>query len=333
MVGRSGPDGRAVRSRRQQRTDPRRAVTRWSAALTRAGITDPHLRHAYDAQRTLVRRNRREEYLATRLLLPAPIHPAVIAAVAFMDETDRRIDSGDIPTRQDTLRSWDRQVTAALAGEPTENETLRVLADTARRHPVLGARVRGFLDGAPVEATWSGFATEADFQDYVDRYSLPALMLTASLIGPAPDAEQHEPFRRGCRRLIEAMQRTDFLADLAEDVGQGRVGIPKDELDRHGLDFDSLRERPQECAPAVGRLVDAQAERAGTVLARCRSLPELVAPEYRPFLSALISVQELRLEAVRRNRGSLLQRGASPAPSAALRVLWRGYRAARGGRF
>ncbi|NUS77330.1 MAG: hypothetical protein HOV70_14180, partial [Streptomyces sp.] len=86
-------------------------------------------------------------------------------------------------------------------------------------------------------------------------------------------------------------------------------------------------------APAVGRLVDAQAERAGTVLARCRSLPELVAPEYRPFLSALISVQELRLEAVRRNRGSLLQRGASPAPSAALRVLWRGYRAARGGRF
>ncbi|NUR67392.1 MAG: squalene/phytoene synthase family protein, partial [Streptomyces sp.] len=251
-------------------------MTRWFVALTRAGITDPHLRHSYDAQRTLVRRNRREEYLATRLLLPAPIHPAVIAAVAFMDETDRRIDSGDIPTRQDTLRSWDRQVTAALAGEPTENETLRVLADTARRHPVLGARVRGFLDGAPVEATWSGFATEADFQDYVDRYSLPALMLTASLIGPAPDAEQHEPFRRGCRRLIEAMQRTDFLADLAEDVGQGRVGIPKDELDRHGLDFDSLRERPQECAPAVGRLVDAQAERAGTVLARCRSLPELV---------------------------------------------------------
>ncbi|MFI9833560.1 hypothetical protein ACIHIX_38410 [Streptomyces sp. NPDC051913] len=91
---------------------------------------------------------------------------------------------------------------------------------------------------------------------------------------------------------------------LAERLA--RVGFPQDELDRHGLDFGSLRERPQECAPAVGRLVDSQAERAETVLARCRcrcrSLPELVAPEYRPFLNALISVQELRLDAVQRNR-------------------------------
>ncbi|NUO41900.1 MAG: hypothetical protein HOV82_07665 [Streptomyces sp.] len=97
--------------------------------------------------------------------------------------------------------------------------------------------------------------------------------------------------------------------------------------------MDSLRERPPECAAAVGRLVDVQTERAGTVLGQCRSLPELVVPEYRPFLSALISVPELRLEAVRRDRGSLLQRGASPAPSVALRVLWRGYRAARDRRF
>ncbi|MDT7839776.1 phytoene/squalene synthase family protein [Streptomyces justiciae] len=301
-------------------------MTRWSAALTQAGITDPQLRRSYDVQRKLVRRNRREEYLAVRLLLPARIHPGVIAAVAFMDETDRRIDSGDIPTRQDALRTWDRQATEALAGEPTENETLRALADTARRYPVLNVQVRHFLDGAPVEATWSGFATDADFQDYVDRYSLPALMLTASLIGPEPGTEHYERFLHGCRRLIEAMQRTDFLADLAEDVDQGRVGVPKDELDRHGLGFDSLRDRPEECAPALARLVDEQAARADAVLSECRRLPELVAPPYRPFLSTLISVQTLRLDAVKRNSTTILRTGASPATSAALRVLWRGYR-------
>ncbi|SNX55936.1 phytoene synthase [Streptomyces sp. TLI_55] len=302
-------------------------MTRWSAALTEAGITDPQLRRSYDAQRKLVRRNRREEYLAVRLLLPARIHPAVIAAVAFMDESDRRVDTGDIPARQDALRTWDRQTTEALAGGPTENGTLRALADTARRHPVLGAQVRRFLDGAPVEATWSGFATDADFQDYVDRYSLPALMLTASLIGPEPDAEHHDRFRHGCRRLIEAMQRTDFLADLGEDVDQGRVGIPKDELERHGLDIDGLRDRPEECAPALARLVDEQAARVDAVLSECRRLPELVAPPYRPFLDALISVQVLRLDAVKRHRATLLHTGASPASAAALRILWRGYRA------
>jgi len=301
-------------------------VTRWSAALTQAGITDPELRRSYDAQRRLVRRNRREEFLAVRLLLPARIHPAVIAAVAFMDETDRRIDSGDIPARQDALRTWDRQAGEALAGGPTENETLRALADTVRRQPVLGVQVRHFLDGARVEATWSGFATEADFQDYVDRYSLPALMLTASLIGPEPGTEPYERFLHGCRRLIEAMQRTDFLADLAEDVGQGRVGIPKDALERHRLDVDRLRDMPQECAPALAHLVDEQAARADAVLSECRRLPELVAPPYRPFLGTLISVQILRLDAVKRHRATLLRTGASPATSAALRLLWRGYR-------
>ncbi|MFF5497494.1 phytoene/squalene synthase family protein [Streptomyces aquilus] len=301
-------------------------MTRWPAALTQAGITDPQVRRSYDVQRTLVRRNRREEYLAVRLLLPARIHPAVIAAVAFMDETDTRVDSGDIPARQEALRTWDRQTTEALAGRPTENETLRTLADAARRHPVLGVRVRHFLDGAPVEATWSGFATDADFQDYVDRYSLPALMLTASLIGPEPESGHHEGFLHGCRRLVEAMQRTDFMADLAEDVTEGRVGIPKDELDRHGLDIDRLRDRPEECAPALARLVDEEAARADAVLAECRHLPDLVAPAYRPFLDTLISVQALRLDAVKAHRATLLRTGASPATSAALRVLWRGYR-------
>jgi len=301
-------------------------VTRWSAALTQAGITDPQLRRSYDAQRRLVRRNRREEFLAVRLLLPARIHPAVIAAVAFMDETDTRIDSGDIPVRQDALRTWGRQVAEALAGGSTGHGTLRVLADATRRHPVLGAQVRDFLDGAPVEATWSGFATEADFQDYVDRYSLPALMLTASLIGPEPDTEHYERFLHGCRRLIEAMQRTDFLADLAEDAGQGRVGIPKDELERHGLDVDRLHAMPEDCAPALAHLVDEQAARADAVLSECRRLPELVAPPYRPFLDALISVQVLRLDAVKSHRATLLRTGASPATSAALRILWRSYR-------
>ncbi|WP_019061505.1 squalene/phytoene synthase family protein [Streptomyces prunicolor] len=305
-------------------------MTRWSAALTQAAITDPQLRHAYDVQRKRVRRNRREEYLAARLLLPAGIRPAVIAAVAFMDETDKRIDIGDIPTRQDHLRSWDQQATAALASGSAEDETLRALADTTRRHPHMGARVRAFLDGALVEATWSGFATEADFQDYVDSYSLPALMLTASLIGPEPYAEHHDAFVRGCRQLIEAMQRTDFLADLAEDAEQGRVGIAKNELDRHGLDLTSLRERPRECAPAVERLVNEQAENANAVLAQCRDLPDLVEPPYWPFLNALISVQVLRVEAVKRNSASILQSGASPATPAALRILGREYRAARG---
>jgi 15-cis-phytoene synthase len=155
------------------------------------------------------------------------------------------------------------------------------------------------------------------------------LMLTASLIGPPPQDERHPPFVRGCRKLIEAMQRTDFLADLPEDLTQGRIGIPTDELKRHGLVLADLRERPQECAAAMENLVREQTVLTDAAFSTCRSLPESVDAQYQPFLRALLSVQELRLRAVKHNSGSILQSGASPKIPAALRILWREYRAVR----
>ncbi|SOD91562.1 squalene/phytoene synthase family protein [Streptomyces sp. Ag109_G2-15] len=304
-------------------------MSRWSTALTRAGVSDEGMRRDYDVQRKLVRRYRREEYLAARLLLPAELRPYVLAAVAFMHETDRRIDLGDLSARHEALRSWNGEVGAVLDGAETEQGTLRALDDTVRRHPQMAGRVRDFLDGAPVEAAWRGFESEAELQTYVDCYSMPALMLTACLIGPLPGAEPYEAFERGCRRLIEAMQRTDFLADLPEDLRQGHIGIPRDELLRHGLDVEDLRERPEACLPAMERVVNAQAALAEQVFSQARGLPALVEPQYRSFLRALIAVQEVRLQAVKAAGGSVLKSGASPAASTTLKILWKEYRAFR----
>ncbi|WP_257033729.1 squalene/phytoene synthase family protein [Streptomyces sp. Ag109_G2-15] len=64
------------------------------------------------------------------------------------------------------------------------------------------------------------------------------------------------------------MQRTDFLADLPEDLRQGHIGIPRDELLRHGLDVEDLRERPEACLPAMERVVNAQAALAEQVFSQ-----------------------------------------------------------------
>jgi 15-cis-phytoene synthase len=305
-------------------------VIRWAAALTKSGITDPRLRAAYTAQRGAVRRFAPHEYVAVRLLLPPRLHPPVVAAVAYMHATDELIDAGDVDAREAALRSWDTATTAALGtGPPPAEGSLLVLRDATRRHPGLASRVRAFLDGAPVEADWTGFGTEADFQAYVDAYSLPALMLTAALLAPAPDTGPDDPFTAACRDLIEGWQRCDFLADLAEDAAHGRIGVPADELARHGLDLAALQSRSEACGPALEDLVRAQTGLAAAALARCRVLPTLVPDGHRPFLDALIAVQELRLDAVRRAGGSLLHRGTGPGALASLRVLGRQYRRAR----
>lgn len=304
-------------------------MSSWSTALTKAGITDPRLRRAYDAQRGIVRRYALHEYVAVRLLLPAELHPPVVAAVAYMHLTDELIDTGAVDARTTALASWDAETMAALeSSEPPGQDTLLALWDTARRHPHMAARVRDFLDGAPVEANWTGFETEADFQAYVDGYSLPGLMLTASLLAPA-DPDAYESYVQGCRDLIEGWQRSDFLADLCEDADNDRIGIPRDELARHGLKFEDLRSKSPACVPALDRVVRAQADLAETTLASCRTLPTLVAAEHRPFHDALIAVQELRLGAVRREGGRVLLHDTGPAAFATLRVLARQYRKAR----
>ncbi|MGW1895103.1 phytoene/squalene synthase family protein [Streptomyces sp. NPDC002004] len=304
-------------------------MIRWSAALDQGGISNPSLRRDYDAQRRIVRRFAPAEYLAVRMLLPARLHPPVVAVVAFMHATDELIDRGDVAARRDALQSWDRRVREALKGNSTSGRPmLRTLADTTHRYPQMAERIEAFLDGAPAEAEWTGFENEHDFQAYVDGYSLPAFMLSASLLVSSASAE-HEAFLGGCRSLIEAMQRIDFLADLAEDAEQGRVGIPREELTRAGLDVETIRSRPSACRPSVERLVSVQANAARTALAACADLPRLVERENQPFLRALIAVQALRLHEVKRKGAQLLERGAQPPAVPALRLLLRHYVAAR----
>ncbi|MEU9124892.1 squalene/phytoene synthase family protein [Streptomyces sp. NPDC048506] len=314
----------------------------WTSTLDRAGITDPALRHDYGEQRRLVARYARAEYTAVRLLLPAPLVPDVIAATAFMHLTDDRIDRGPVSERIAALAAWDQQVRAALDGGPADQPLLRTLRHTVARHPQLEGCVREFLAGAPSEVHCEGFATEADFQHYIDTYSLPGFMLIACLLAPStPTAD----YVAGCRTFIEASQRLDFLDDIAEDLSDGRLGIPEDALARHGLTRSDLFDpnEPTGRGPAAGPatpgvdsafrdLVHHQAPLVRGGLAASHPLTELVAPPHRPLIRALLTLQEHRLRAVE-NKGPALLRGATRPPiAAALRILAREYRAARGQR-
>ncbi|MFB7233741.1 squalene/phytoene synthase family protein [Streptomyces sp. NPDC056269] len=286
----------------------------WKRALDRAGVREPRLRRDYTEQRTAVRRFAAAEYAAARILLPAELLPHVVAAVAFMHDTDDRIDRGTPEDRAAALADWDGLVRKALADGDSDLPVLRCLARTAACHPDVRGHVDEFLRGCEREVAWRTIADDEELREYVREYSLPALMLTACLLAPE-DAPQRTAFAEGCHLLIRAMQRIDFLEDLSEDVRAGRHGVCADAVARHGADLT----RPD---PALGRLVEEQADRAAADLTAATPLPTLVTPAYRPFVRALVGVQRLRLDAVRRAGASLATRPSGPsAPAAALLLL------------
>ncbi|MGW8955748.1 squalene/phytoene synthase family protein [Streptomyces sp. NPDC055709] len=295
----------------------------WSRTLDEAGVSDPLLRRDYTEQRRLVARFARAEYMAVRLLLPAAVVPDVIAATAFMHHSDNLIDQGPLDERLKALESWEIQVKDAFDGS-TDQSVLRALVHTSGRHAQLEGHVQAFLNGAPAEVQWEGFDTDDDFRRYVDAYSHPAFMLIACLLEPPAQADA---YRTGCRTFIESSQRLDFLEDLADDLGTGRLGLSQESLAAFGITRAQLERG--ESSEGLQKLICHQVELIRPGLVASQSLADLVDPRSRQFMTALVSLQQIRLQKVEEAGVSLLRKSPSKPIAASFRELARAYLAAR----
>ncbi|MBU3870057.1 squalene/phytoene synthase family protein [Streptomyces sp. 4503] len=296
----------------------------WGKALDAAGISDPRLREDYTHQRKLVAGYRRSSYLAARLLLPPPLLPHLIAATAFMHHTDTLLDSGPAEERAGAFAEWAKQVRDGLAGGGSEHAAVRPLLHTVSAHPGLRDRVEAFLDAAPLELEFTGFATEADYQRYVDAYALPAFMLIAGLI-----AGEDSPvgYREACRAYIDGSQRLDFVNDLSEDLAGGRLNLVRETLDAHGVTRVDL-ENAQD-TPGTRSLLAHLLGQAHQCLATSRSLVGLAPPEGRPLFRAMIEIEQLTAMAAAAKGPGVLRAPARPPLPTTARVLLRERRRAR----
>ncbi|MFY4720706.1 squalene/phytoene synthase family protein [Streptomyces sp. LaBMicrA B280] len=288
----------------------------WTKSLDTAGVLEPGLREDYDRQRRSVRRFRRTAYLAARLLLPRPLLPHVMAATAVMHHGDNLLDTGPLAQRAAAWSSWERQVRDALRTGTSDSPVLRTLIHTVSAHPRLHGIVDGYLATATAELHFTGFATEADYQAYVDAYSYPAFMLVAGLLAPEAD---DVPYRAACRTFIEGSQRLDFVNDLAEDIREGRTGIPVEAMERCGVTMDALKSGVG--GPPLSRLIADQVAAAQTSLSAARPLHTLASPGGRRLAGALVEIELLTAQAVLAKGPEILRGSANPPLAKALRVL------------
>ncbi|MFJ4677477.1 squalene/phytoene synthase family protein [Kitasatospora sp. NPDC088783] len=296
----------------------------WERALDAAGVREPALRAAYGREREQVVAYKREVALAAGLLLPPGTLPHVIVATAFMHRTDDLLDSGPPATRRAASTRWREEVTAALDTGRTDRPELRPLLDSAEARPVLRARVRDFLAAADADLDFAGFATEADYQSYLDGYSLPGFMVVAALLGP--DGDQ-TAYRAACRTFIDSSQRLDFVNDLAEDLADGRLTLPRQTLAEYGVTRADLTGGA--ATGPVRALLGALLDRADRDRAASGALVDLVPPAHRPMVRCLVGVEQLTATAARADLDALLRRSASPAKPALLRLLAREHLRAR----
>jgi phytoene synthase len=233
-------------------------------------------------------------YWAMRLL-PRERRDGMYAVYAFCREVDDIADDPETPPAQKAaaLDAWRSEIAALYEGR-----TPRTLVGRALRHPVMRYSLRredfhAVIDGMEMDAIADIRAPDMATLDlYCARVAAAVGHLSVHVFGdPSPAAHAVAD------SLGRALQLTNILRDLDEDARRGRLYLPRELLERHGIrTVEPLHVLRHPALPAVCRDLAATAWRhfdeAERAMARCsrRAMrpAALMGAFYRAMLDALV---------------------------------------------
>src|SRR5262249_50169008 len=121
----------------------------------------------------------------------------------------------------------ERLADPAASGDPV----LVAVHDTARRYPVPMGAFGELIDGVEMDVTGRRYATFDDLVVYCRCVAGAVRPACLGGLGSRPDADA----ARHADELGIALQQTNILRDIREDLLSGRVYLPQDELGRYGV--------------------------------------------------------------------------------------------------
>ncbi|MHB8332522.1 MAG: phytoene/squalene synthase family protein [Candidatus Dormibacteria bacterium] len=185
---------------------------------------------AYRACAHQVRQSAGNFYYAFRLL-PRGKRRALHSVYRFCRGADDIADgAGSDQSRRGRLEDYRRALTATLAGSPPDWGWL-TLADTVDTFHLEGRILNDVIDGCAADCAPLAIRSE----DQLARYCY-GVAGSVGLLSAAVFRYQDPAVPELAVRLGQAMQLTNILRDLKEDLLNGRCYLPLDDLDRFGLE-------------------------------------------------------------------------------------------------
>lgn len=200
---------------------------------------DPRVAALLPEAQATINRVARSFALAARFLprdVRDDINLLYLALRRLDDLVDLEAPSGsaqraDAQQRLAAIRTWINTGAIADAG----GDELAIFVDLQRRTPALPTdAISAFLDGMESDLAGPVMESDADLDLYCYQVAGTVGRLMAALLGVrgGDDAQAD----RAARALGAAMQRTNILRDIDEDLANGRVYLPATSLRRVGLD-------------------------------------------------------------------------------------------------
>lgn len=255
---------------------------------------------SYSTCRRLARRSARNFYYSF-LVLPREKRRAMCALYAFSRQTDDLGDNpGPVEERRRALTAWRRSLDRGLSGS-FDSPIFPALADTVARYQIPPQYLHELIDGVEMDLDHSHYQTFDELSGYCYK--------VASVVGLACIHIWGFHDERAFAPAIQcgiAMQLTNILRDLKEDVASGRIYLPQEDLHRFGYTVHDLR------IGTVDRrfrdLMRFEVSRAEGLYAAAAELATWLSPDGRAVFGAMTNIYRGLLEEIKRADGDVFGR-------------------------
>jgi phytoene synthase len=198
-------------------------------------------------------------YFATRFF-PPDVAQAAHAVYWFCRYTDDLVDEcPDIETGRRQLEEWAAQLTKAQQTKSTDHPVLSVFLDTVRRYQIPMQYPFELIEGMRMDLNQTNYETFEELRVFCYRVASIVGLMMCWVIGfeNPEDREKALPYAID---LGIALQLTNILRDIGEDLGRNRIYIPREDLRRFNYSAEDLRAHRR--TPEFEALMKFQAARA-----------------------------------------------------------------------
>ncbi|MCP4759098.1 MAG: squalene/phytoene synthase family protein [Planctomycetes bacterium] len=242
--------------------------------------------------RAIVRKRAGNFYWGLRLL-PDPKRSALFALYAWMRRADDIADDAvDIRSAQDQLAVFGARTREILSGEdPGDEELWQAMAWVARNWSLPAEPFEEMLRGQADDLSDRTIETTEDLLDYCRCVASTVGVLCVTIWGYHGDEALDLAIERGV-----ALQLTNVLRDVGEDVASGRCYLPAEDLRVHGLSASSLVswQREDVCESFIRRWIDTARACYDVSL----PLDDMVSKDCRPTLRAMTGIYRALLDRI-----------------------------------
>lgn len=206
-------------------------------------IEDNRLRFAYAHCRSITRKHAKTFYMATRFL---PYHKqrGIFAIYGLCRTLDDIVDENeDNPfkakkSRAEVIKQLKKfrvELIGAYRGAEQTNSVLIAFADVLNRYNISLEHPLTLLDGVKMDLVKNRYDTFEELYEYSYKVASVVGLMTSEIFGyKDPQAINHAV------ELGIAMQLTNILRDVGEDLDRERIYIPKEDLERFKVSEDEM---------------------------------------------------------------------------------------------